>query len=503
MPRHTTRTATKTQTAVGVRTKIIAATVAVLTAGLAAYGFGFLPGLDEEASPARLTCEQMCVREYCREHEDGLVCDQLKYQNCLADCASARASSTDEGVLPSGDVPPSADSSRAPSCSLAVERVPDVGLEVHGAAADGETYYTLARYRVRASDGPVIISRLRVWTPYDSAVWRSVRVTAGSRSGNATLPAGSPAATDVALSSALVVYPGSDEYVDVQGSLNTIAPSADASRSGAVLALGLSAGDMSGVWGRGYEGHLNIEARCDASGTSVFMNGESSLGDPSFAYRSRLTLEQQPLSGNLETGDQALYRFTVRANPSGPVQLKKLVLHVYDTFTSPEAVLSRFRVRRGTSDLPLDSYQLLDSSGRDLRSAVWSAVPHDATVTLVFNEAATITSAGQTFGIWARVDGPLVTGDQIRVVGAIGGTPPFGGLGYLTDAGIAGISEGLLGPNVDTNTPADGRADGATNFVWSDMSASPHRDALGTVGGSRDWIAGYSPRGLTAQVLVR
>jgi hypothetical protein len=60
--------------------------------------------------------------------------------------------------------------------------------------------------------------------------------------------------------------------------------------------------------------------------------------------------------------------------------------------------------------------------------------------------------------------------------------------GYLVDSSAIGampISADVF--NIDTSVAPSGAATNEGSFLWSDESDSPHSNAVGTSGGSRDW----------------
>jgi len=201
-----------------------------------------------------------------------------------------------------------------------------------------------------------------------------------------------------------------------------------------------------------------------SSGSSVNILGSASNSTGARYFKSLPIIS----AGSLTTGEQVLgngtknvYRFSVKADEAGDIELYK------------------FNFTVATTTMDANSWKLVDETGAVVRSAVASAGATGATtVTITPNSSeygATVITvpAGttKTFVLSAVLSNVGAAGDSITV--QLDGDAAYDSLATLFGAGASTVA-------ADTNG----------DFVWSDRSDSSHTIS------TNDWFNGYKVPGL-------
>ncbi len=380
--------------------------------------------------------------------------------------------------------------------------------------AGGDVWQNFAQFKATAQFEAMNLERMNVTSTGESSNWAQIAVAMdGSPRGMETLSSGFSGNKDVDMTATPIMVP-KDGSVTFQmwGKLGTVQASSTVSgattgvlRSGARARLGLGANLQTGNWDANYAGKFNVRAVGLASGDLVYSTGVATVGNEFVIRKTKPTVTRQTLSTTtLSNGtNMDLYRMQVSADAAGSVGLKKVV---YDVAVSGATTFAAFRIRKGSTELPLSSVTITDGAGADLEAATSSA---PGRVVVVFsgapgdNTEETITGSGSVYTLTATVNGS-VAGDTVSVSLArdLAGTIVTG---YLDDDAIALNAVSVVGPNLDSDDGiSDGVAENPGSFVWSDLSEVPHSAAYGTTGGSYDWTNDVYVEDLTqTQTLTR
>jgi hypothetical protein len=191
-------------------------------------------------------------------------------------------------------------------------------------------------------------------------------------------------------------------------------------------------------------------------------------------HKSKPSIVQQPLEGTLVDGDRDLIAFQVSADNAGPIGLKYLGFGIN---LDPEVQLDQFRLRRGTMELPPDSYTVTVHVSDDCDSMI---------IGVGLNTEDVLSGPGFVYTLFANVSG-AVTGHSVTTalwnspevlyLGEVDEIPALMGSVTLLDEGDYGF---LLSEQGVLTTKKH-----LTTFLWSDLSEVPHSDVLG---GSVDWV---------------
>lgn len=380
--------------------------------------------------------------------------------------------------------------------------------------AGGDVWQNFAQFKATAQFEAMNLERLNVTSTGESANFVQVAVAMdGSPKGMETLSSGFSGNKDVDITSSPIMVP-KDGSVTFQlwGKLGAIQASSTvsgattgAARSGARLRLGLGANLQTGNWDANYAGMFNVRAVGQASGDIVYSTGVATTGNEFVVRKSKPTVTRQTLSTTtLANGtNMDLYRMQISADAAGSIAVKKVV---FDISSTNATTLSNFRIRKGSTELPLSSVVITKGDGVDLEAGTATS----GRVVVVFSDPATanteetITGSGNVYTLTATVAG-TVGGDTVSVAPArdLAGTIVTG---YLDQDAFALNGTSVVGPNLDANGAgiADGAADQPGSFVWSDLSEVPHSAGEGASGGSYDWTNDVYVEDLTqVQTLTR
>lgn len=116
----------------------------------------------------------------------------------------------------------------------------------------------------------------------------------------------------------------------------------------------------------------------------------------------------------LTNSRQDLHKLQVSALPQGAITLRAVSYRIGGT--TGHGSLTNFRVRRGSIDMPLDSYEIFNgTTDEDLQSGVLHPMYGESShVTVVFNPPLTIVGAGIILTVHAETAG-FVSGDSVYI----------------------------------------------------------------------------------------
>lgn len=362
--------------------------------------------------------------------------------------------------------------------------------------AGGDVWQNLAQFKATAQFEAMKIERLAVTSTGDAANFSMIAVAKdGVVVGSDVFPSGVAQTRDIDLTSNPINVPKDGNAVfqiwaklgNVQASSSVSGATSGVVRSGNQVALGLNADVQTGNWSADYSGMFNARVVGLASGDLVYSAGTATVGNAFVIRKSKPTVTRQALSTTtLSNGSsQDLYRMQVSADSAGSVAVKKIS---FDFSKTGVTTLSNFRVRKGSTDMPLASYAIADDTLNDLTITTIPGVTTAGRIVVTFVNEETITGSGNVYTLYAT-PAASVAGDTVSiaptrniagsiVTGYLEGTVIVGGSGTLTNDGLD-----MTGANLDTDN--DGTADAAGTFVWSDLSEVPHSYA--TPGSSFDW----------------
>lgn len=527
--------ATHTQTST--KAKVAAVGVGLLATGLAAYGFGFLPGIDFDKEKLAANNNNVIVTEQQQDQNqvpELSIADRCR-QACvqrLNECLSVYDADKDKCAIestqcqdqcgvdfpiamdteqPAKPTPPPSlpeilgPSSTPPipsSCTMTAQAMPD--FRQPATLVPGEAWHPLAQYELTAGSSAVDIHRFNLKTSHDYGSFAYVAVAyRGTILGQGVIASRPMPYADIPLVSTLTIPAGSSIQIQLWARLNpivarsTTAPglTSGVPRSGNLVNLGLASGIYGGEWNERYAGKYHIEATCGTVGMSVYASAAPAQGGRDFTVRrSTLEVTQQPLrSTMLGNGTQDVYSFQVSSGPAADTSFKRVTWR-YTRPSGPSSLsIGNFRLFRNGNEMPRRDYRIVDENWVDLNNQMLSPSSTMGTISLIFNNEelvssrniytlqATVRNAalGDTFVLDPRLDGP---------------DPSI--TGYLTADRVGGL-------NLDTSEPADDISEHGAWFLWSDLSEVPHIDTPGIRGGSRDWIANSLEYTLRPQTLSR
>lgn len=513
------RVATKVQTQISTKTKVAIIGVGLLALGLAAHGFGFLPGVDvpKDSMEKEQQEEQIANKpkeesnpDYCRagcteEYDRCVNTPDTNIEKCriAADYCEERCAIEN----PDTDTPPT--QPPAPACALAIEPMGLTTAERGDGilVAGNDAWHPLARYQATASSDTVTIERVRVLAPMNAASFTEVAIAQNGRiHGSNVLPAGGHlSAVDIELaeSNRIRVNPGTPTAIEIWGKLAPLVPSvavagtANYPRAGAIVKLEIQGYVTNEPWGPLFADKFNIGAQCETTPDLVFADYVARPGTTMTVFKSKPTVRPEPLTTAPLASDirTNLYRFRISADPAGAVALKKIVLEVEKNFTQASTTIGAFRLQREGEEIPLDDYRIfIDAARTDGRHEMLGRL-QSYDVTILFQNEQIISGSGGLFTLSGIITGDVTPGDRVRISRSLFHPTGLHSIGFLTGISERGsVIEGVVGPNIDTHTTADGTAEAGAHFIWSDLSEIPHSNRAGTDGGSRDWIVGDHSR---------
>ncbi|MBP6944519.1 hypothetical protein KBD61_01480 [Patescibacteria group bacterium] len=392
--------------------------------------------------------------------------------------------------------------------------------------AGNDTWQNVAEYRATAQNEDVRIEKIAVSSTGDAASYQRVAIAMdGAVKGSAEgeiLPSGAMRYKTVDLTSSPInVMRNTSVNFNIWTKLDAVQASSTVNQattgvplSGLPVSLGIASGITTGddAWDSNYNDKMNVRAVGIGSGNLVYATSSSmgaTLSGNTFVVRkSKPTVTQQALSTTtLVSGQQMdLYKFQVSADSAGSVTLKKVTFAVsVSTTTGSSLTLSNFRIRKGSTEVPIADVIITDGVGTNIEAGDFGAATTTPRVVVSFTNSSGggeegISGSGTVYTLVATTAGPIVAGDQVTTSIDRSGDISAGNVtGYLTST----YSGSLVGPNLDTAIAPGATVSGAS-FIWSDQSEIPHSDQVGASGGSRDWTNGYLVDDLTrSQSLTR
>lgn len=372
----------------------------------------------------------------------------------------------------------------------------------------GTVWQNFAQFKATAQYEAVSLDKVTVTSTGVSANFVSVAIAQGGAvKGSATLPNGTSQSVDVALTSPIVVAKDGSATFQIWGKLanvvasGTVSGSANAPRSGNLMALGIDAGVTTGDWNTTYAGNLNVRANGAASGDSLISTTTTvtNIGNAMVLRKTKPVVTRQALSGStLVSGSSntELYKFQVAADSAGSVSLKKVVFNWSKNDTSTQFRFLNLRLRKTGSDMLTSEVAITDgaASSTNFASAGPSLTDTSGQIAIVFTNEESISGSGNVYTLYGAIEGTVDVADSLSLnfrresAGTVS-------TGYLTDA----VYDSVRGPNIDTSIGGDVSAEAAGTFVWSDNSEVPHSYASSTAGGSRDWTNDLYVEDLTFQ----
>jgi hypothetical protein len=379
-----------------------------------------------------------------------------------------------------------------------------------------DTWQNVAEYTATAQNEDIRIEKVAVSSTGDAADFTQVAVAmAGAVKGWDILPSGAMRYKTVdftgtpinVMRNYSVNFNLWAKLASVSASSTVNGATTGVARSGDRLSLGIASGITSGddAWDSNYNDKMNVRAVGIGSGNIVYATSSSmgaTLSGNSFVIRkSKPTVTRQALSTvTIADGQQMdLYKFQVSADAAGSIRLKKVTFSVsVSTSTGSTLTLGNFRIRKGSTEIPVADVDIRDQAGNDVEGTTLISASSSQRVVVSFTNTSgggeeSISGSGTVYTLVATIGGHSVAGDQVTV-SFDRSTDTSGGVrtGYLTATGGT-----LYGPNLDVGTVPGGTTV-ASSFVWSDYSEIPHSDQVGASGGSRDWTNGYLIDDLTS-----
>lgn len=346
----------------------------------------------------------------------------------------------------------------------------------------------------------------------DDADFSAIAVAQGGAvKGQDVLPSGATGTKDIDLTVNPITVPkdGSVQFqiwgklANVQASSTVGGATAGVARSGHAPAVGLRKGISGGEWDSNYISStncptagnqcLNIRSTGVASGERVYADQGASHGNLMALRKTQPIVTKQSLSSTtLANIDMDLLKFQVAADSAGSIAWKQAVI---DFSKTSGVTLTNFRLRRGATDLNTSVYAITSAtSGADLTTGsglTTTSTSGSIVVSFAPGQEEAISGSGNVYTIHATVSG-AVAGQNVSLTfrRETNTTSVVGG--YLTNNPISTFATSTNVFHIDTGVTAAAQGSGLAGFMgtflWSDNSEVPHSSALGTAGGSRDWI---------------
>ena len=349
--------------------------------------------------------------------------------------------------------------------------------------AGGDTWQNLAQFKATAQFEAMNIERVAVTSTGDAANFSMIAVAKdGVVIGSDILPSGASQTRDIDLTTAPISVPKDGSIVfQLWGKIGAVQASSSVSgattgvvRSGNQVKLGLNAAVQTGNWDASYAGMFNARVVGLASGDLVYSSGSATVGNAFVIRKTKPTVTRQALSTTtLANGSsQDLYRMQVSADTAGSVAIKKLS---FDLSKTGVTTLTNFRVRKGSTDMALADYTIVDAQGTDIEAGSIVAATGTARIIVNFTNEETITGSGSVYTLYAT-PAASVAGDTVSV-SPTRNTSGTIVTGYLDTEAVIGTeltNATLAMPGANLDTDNSGTADAAGTFVWSDLSEVPH-----------------------------
>lgn len=377
--------------------------------------------------------------------------------------------------------------------------------------AGGDTWQNFAQFKATAQFEAMSIERVSVTSTGDAANFSMIAVAKdGVVVGSDVLPSGAAQTRDIDLTSAPISVPKDGSVVfQLWGKIGNVQSSSSVSgamtgvvRSGAQVKLGLNANVQTGNWDAAYAGKFNARVIGLASGDLVYSAGSATVGNAFVIRKSKPTVTRQALSTTtLANGSsQDLYRMQVSADGAGSVAVKKIS---FDFSKTGVTTLTNFRVRKGSTDMALADFSIVDANGTDIEAGSLVAGTSTGRIVVLFTNEETITGSGSVYTLYAT-PAASTSGDTVSIAPTrnTSGTIVTGYLNASIVAGTELTNAAFQMPSANIDTTNSGTANAAGTFVWSDLSEVPHAYTIGA--SSVDWTNDVMVEDLTqTQTLSR
>jgi hypothetical protein len=348
--------------------------------------------------------------------------------------------------------------------------------------AGKDSWYTFVQAKATAQYEDIAISAIRVQR-YSGGTNGTIKNLAIQKdgvivsSGTDQLP-GSATATDIVLTTPIVVPADGSVTFQVVGKLNAIGTGA-ASGHNPVLAIEYNT--QNGEWDTNYANQYNIAATGDQSGETILAaSGSSMAGNVMVVRRTKLSIAKQILNVGLSNGSMDLYKFQATADSAGDASFAKVGFTLTKSGTFG---ISDFRWFRDSTDIT-SSVDIVDANGVDLKTGTYAT----GTVSVRYTSGTeqSISGSGHMFTLRATMSSIGTAGQSLNTeITQDAGTTVY-------TLGLAGTSGLYPYPNLTAQT---------ANFVWSDKSAVPHSAAIGAPS-SLDWTNSYLVDDLTESQIL-
>ena len=374
----------------------------------------------------------------------------------------------------------------------------------------GAVWQNFAQFKATAQYEAVTLDKITVTSTAISASFApgaSIAIAQdGAVKGTATLPNGTNQQVDVDLTgSPIVVAKDGSATFQIWGKLanvvasGTVSGSANAARSGNLMALGLAAGITTGDWNTSYAGSLNVRANGAASGDRVIAatTTATNTGNTFVLRKTKPVVTRQALSSTTLTAglDTDLYKFQVAADSAGSVAVKKVVFNWSKGDTNSSLRFQNLRLRKGSSDIADGDIEITSATSTDYYASGAPALGEaSGKIVIEFTNEETVSGSGTVYTLHGTIDGTVDSGDSLSFNFFRDATSPVV-TGYLSVDALGT----MRGSNIDTGAAPDGISNATGTFVWSDNSEVPHSYASSSAGGSRDWTNDTYVEDLTQQ----
>lgn len=272
----------------------------------------------------------------------------------------------------------------------------------------------------------------------------------------------------------------------------------DMPRSGHASGLGFTKGITVGEWSEEYAGAYNIRTTGQTTGERIYLSSVAVQDQPNpmVLRKSVPTLAKQQLASNKlkNAVGVELYKVQITSDPVGSVSIKQLT---YFIDKGQGFVLSDFRLRKGSSLLPVADYAVTFSGlppkevVKDVKFGQINADESDGHLVVSFtSEDVVAAQQGSVYTLVATVSGAEL-GDELNARLTI---QPGNSVttGCLKNNLVLGLTQDLNERIffIDVNIkPGYDYPVWAAGFVWSDNSETPHNPFIESQGGSScDWI---------------
>lgn len=529
------RTAVATPTTTNTKTKTVIATGVLLLAGLGAYGFGFMPLLEQKGedatSDARLACYDSCSsqRAACEEGaKDKKMCEQ-PFQECAESCKNIVQSAPAEIVYIEpvktettpvyeekyeGNKEVAGSSACVDQCAYDLKKCYtyqgsdfcEPQATACRAICSGSSVTTPAPTTVEVGTLQIVAESMppsSIIVPREGRGYPVARysATAGpteevviSRISLENLSNPITAISDVMIEvdgtrhgSAFVPFGGSDVSVDLTSNPIRI-PAGSSTQFNVSVQLApvrASASYSPGVSTLAPEVRLGLAndptaLRIEATGSLsrrpiAVAIPPAIVGNPFVVRASMPIFGGVPGTGTvLVNGRSNLIGFHVSADSAGPIALKKMTFRLAGRTTGGASFrLSDFTFLRNGIVMPTSSVQIVNVSGESLMNSSSTIVFPSANelVTVNFTQEQTIEGSGQIFALRANVSG-VTSGSELRVEFERSlEGSPRRNASLINQSAMSASYRTSPAVNFDIATPAQGLSSIPAPFIWSDKNA--------------------------------